>query len=281
MDEGPAHASNYRASILERYLGPEQFGSVSRINSELLEVEVGAKIEIVIGVIESKTFLRECIRRSMQSAFRAVIVTFSSVSEFETEHGEHGHAMPSAILLSLVEGTVEGAKHSLNVLSELVPRVPVILFSYRNDPELVRIAITHGAKGYIPATMDFDIALEAVRFVLAGGTYVPMDCFLATNWPGATPSQPPASLGMITSRELAVVRAIQQGKPNKLIAYDLNMCESTVKVHVRSIMKKIKAKNRTEVAIKTSQLLPCPRCASQAQCWSTGRCLKRIESSGR
>ena len=52
----------------------------------------------------------------------------------------------------------------------------------------------------------------------------------------------------LTGRQLQVVEAIRQGKPNKVIAYELNMCESTVKVHVRAIMKKLKARNRTEVA---------------------------------
>jgi DNA-binding NarL/FixJ family response regulator len=51
------------------------------------------------------------------------------------------------------------------------------------------------------------------------------------------------------------VEGIRRGKPNKIIAYELNMCESTVKVHVRAIMKKLKATNRTEVAFKTSALL--------------------------
>ena len=50
-----------------------------------------------------------------------------------------------------------------------------------------------------------------------------------------------------------MVAAIKQGKSNKVIAYDLNMCESTVKVHVRNIMKKLNAKNRTEVAMKAEQ----------------------------
>ena len=53
---------------------------------------------------------------------------------------------------------------------------------------------------------------------------------------------------MFTSRQAAVVEALRKGKANKIIAYELNMCESTVKVHVRSIMKKLKARNRTEVA---------------------------------
>jgi DNA-binding NarL/FixJ family response regulator len=59
----------------------------------------------------------------------------------------------------------------------------------------------------------------------------------------------------MTRRELAVIQAIQQGKSNKLIAYHLNMCESTVKVHVRNIMRKLAAKNRTEVAIKAQNML--------------------------
>jgi DNA-binding NarL/FixJ family response regulator len=46
------------------------------------------------------------------------------------------------------------------------------------------------------------------------------------------------------------VRAIQEGKSNKVIAYDLNMCLSTVKVHVRNVMGKLNAKNRTDVAMK-------------------------------
>jgi DNA-binding NarL/FixJ family response regulator len=93
--------------------------------------------------------------------------------------------------------------------------------------------------------MDFAIAVEAVRFVLAGGTYVPVDCLDCPR----VAATPPAAPGAVTNRELAVVRAIQQGKSNKIIAYDLNLCESTVKVHVRNIMKKLKAKNRTDVAM--------------------------------
>ena len=56
-------------------------------------------------------------------------------------------------------------------------------------------------------------------------------------------------LHILTSREITVVRAIQQGKSNKIIAYELNMCLSTVKVHVRNIMRKLNAKNRTDVAM--------------------------------
>src|SRR5260370_41985009 len=99
----------------------------------------------------------------------------------------------------------------------------------------------------------FDIAVEAVRFVLAGGTYVPAECLLSAFPVAAPPSSRPAP-GGITSREFSVVRAIQQGKSNKIIAYDLNMCEATGKVHVSHMMRKLKGKNRTQVPIKARDI---------------------------
>jgi DNA-binding NarL/FixJ family response regulator len=207
-----------------------------------------AEADGFIAVIESRTFIRECIGRSVRSAFPLSVLTYSTALELE----QHLLTSPKLIIFSCVEGNKEASTHALKVLYELAPRIPVIVLAYNNDTELARTAITHGAKGYIPVTMGFEIAIEAVRFVLAGGTYVPMECLLAAGWPGAAPS---AASSLVTSRELAVVRAIQQGKSNKVIAYDLNMCESTVKVHVRHIMKKLKAKNRTDVAIKSQTVL--------------------------
>ena len=71
-------------------------------------------------------------------------------------------------------------------------------------------------------------------------------------------AQAVTSLGLtverVEERQEAVVEALRQGKANKIIAYELNMQESTVKVHVRNIMKKLNAKNRTEVAYLTRNM---------------------------
>jgi DNA-binding NarL/FixJ family response regulator len=192
----------------------------------------------------------------MQSAFSLPVVAYSAVSELEAQL----HLSPKVVILSLIEASHEASIGALRVLSELARGVPVIVLASVNDAELARTVVRHGAKGYIPVAMGFDIAIEAVRFVLAGGTYVPMDCLLAGPPGGESSSQ---SSNTMTGRELAVIRAIQQGEPNKLIAYHLNMCESTVKVHVRNVMKKLEAKNRTEVAIKAQTGLLVPL-ASQA-----------------
>src|SRR5580693_8884610 len=192
----------------------------------------------------------------MHSPQRAIgapmpIFTYSTVFELEQQHSP---ASPEIVIVSLTEAGSEAVINTLTKLSELFPGIPVIILADKTDPELALTAIRHGARGYIPFTLRFDIAVEAVRFVLAGGTYVPMDCVLATGGSGIAAAQPSPSAEAVTSRELAVVRAIQQGKSNKVIAYHLNMCESTVKVHVRNIMKKLQAKNRTHVAIKATEL---------------------------
>ena len=208
-----------------------------------------------IAVIESRAFIGECLRRSVQSAFPLPVLTYSTVIELEQQLPL---TSPKLIIFSWAEDNREASTNALKVLSELAPRIPIVVLAYNNNAELARTAICHGAKGFVPVTMGFEIAIEAVRFVLAGGTYVPMDCLPGRDWSGEA-SQPAPTSDLVTARELAVVRAIQKGKSNKVIAYELNMCESTVKVHVRRIMKKLKAKNRTEVAINALVAASPPR----------------------
>ena len=200
-----------------------------------------------IALIESRIFIRECMRRSMQSAFPLQIQTFSEAVELQ----ERCHSLPNLILLSATEESKGASANDFKILSQIAPRIPIIVLACHNDVQMAKAAIRHGAKGYIPVTLGFDIAIEAVRFVLAGGTYVPIDYLLTRTWRENLPSEAAPASGALTARELAVVRAIQQGKSNKVIAYELGMCETTVKVHVRRIMKKLNAKNRTDAAIKS------------------------------
>ena len=263
-----------------------------------------AKGDGCVVMIESRVFLRECIRRSLESAFSLPVITCSAASELERLLG---NASAHLVILSLIEGSNEESANACKVLSELVPMTPIIVFADKSDADLARAVIRHGAKGYIPWTMGFEIVVQVMRFVLAGGTYVSPDCFLQEDsqpaarsqrspTAGATTRHEPAVIQPIpygnsskltayhvnaagseaaagggsprssssresptsstmTSRELAVIRAIQQGKSNKLIAYQLSMCESTVKAHLRNIMRKMGAKNRTDVAIKAQRIL--------------------------
>ena len=122
------------------------------------------------------------------------ILTIGVVTKpFHNSKLEQQHLFTSAqlIIFSWVEDNTEASTNALKILSKLAPRIPVIVLAYNNDAELARSAICHGAKAYIPVTMGFEIAIAAVRFVLAGGTYAPMDCLLPRDPPGDTLSPPP------------------------------------------------------------------------------------------
>ena len=205
-----------------------------------------AEVDAFGAVVESRPFLRECIRCSMQSALSISVLTYSSLSELRAKRQD---ASAQLVVLSLIDASSQECANALKDLSEFGSGGPVIALASTNDTDLARAAIHSGAKGYIPVTMGFNIAIEVMRFVLAGGTYVPPDCLLVSD-----PFRLPASttlprLHVLTRCELTVVRAIQQGKSNKIIANDLNMCLSTVKVHVRNVMRKLNAKNCTDVAM--------------------------------
>ena len=208
----------------------------------------GAKVDAFVAVVESSPFLRECIRRSIQSTtLSATVATYSTLSELGAQLHD---ASAGLVVLSLIEASSEACATALKDLLEFGSGRPIIVLASTNDAKLARAVIDGGAKGYIPVTMGFEIAIEVMRFVLAGGTYVPPDHLLGPDRVSLQASTPLSRPNVLTSRELAVVRAIQEGKSNKVIAYDLNMCLSTVKVHVRNVMRKMNAKNRTDVAMK-------------------------------
>jgi DNA-binding NarL/FixJ family response regulator len=214
-------------------------------------VRGGADVDGFIAIVESRTFVRECILQSMQTAFSFPVVACSTVWELEPLLRD---ASAKVVILSLMDASKQDCASALKVCLELVPSAPTVVLGSANDVDLALTAIRHGARGYIPCTMGFEIAVEAVRFVLAGGTYVPMDGLLAADWSDPRSQIRQSSTGL-TARELAVVQRIQHGKSNKLIAYELNLAESTVKAHVHNIIRKLQAKNRTEAAIKAQTAL--------------------------
>jgi len=98
------------------------------------------------------------------------------------------------------------------------------------------------------------VVAEAIELARAGGTFVPVSGFLALREViCAAVESKPLMPSFLTTRQGAVAEALRKGKANKIIAYELNMCESTVKVHVRNIMKKVQATNRTQVATNSAR----------------------------
>jgi DNA-binding CsgD family transcriptional regulator len=139
---------------------------------------------------------------------------------------------------------------------------PVVLLSDRDDVEDVTNALSQGIRGYINLSVEPEVVFAALKLVDAGGTFIPAHAIGSTatnvhNLSTCRRQQVMTALDL-TPRELGVIELLREGKPNKLIAAALRMQESTVKVHVRNIMKKLHVASRTHAASVANRLLDQP-----------------------
>jgi DNA-binding NarL/FixJ family response regulator len=121
---------------------------------------------------------------------------------------------------------------------------------------VVRAAIELGAMGFIPKSSSPEVLMQALRLILAGGVYLPpavLDGRLAEPLP-AKPQAGPAKLPGITERQMDVLRCVIQGKPNKVIARELDISEGTVKAHLSAVMQALGVHNRTEAVYAAAKL---------------------------
>lgn len=133
---------------------------------------------------------------------------------------------------------------SLRRLKENNPDTPIVVLSAVTEPENVLQAVDIGASGFIPKTSSSKIILSALHLILAGGLYLPSELLSLQNKP-----EDSAVKGILTPRQLDVLRLMGQGKPNKIIARELDLSEGTVKLHVTAILKALNVINRTGAVI--------------------------------
>lgn len=199
--------------------------------------------------------LRECLRRSLKSTTTYEIADFASLEEWSARDAGRMHA--SLVLLGLGSMPDDEVGAVLTLALERANKTPVVVTCEREDPAFIYQVLAKGVRGYIPTSLPLEVSVGALQVVRAGGVFAPAGSFLVapTKIVAEVPASTPTPASVFTAKQLAVIGAIRKGKANKTIAYELNMCESTVKVHVRNIMKKMHARNRTEVAFIASNTL--------------------------
>ena len=119
----------------------------------------------------------------------------------------------------------------------------VVLFSGAVSAGFVEKAVQLGARGFIPKTLPLRALTSAIRLVAAGQTFIPG----IPAFGQADATQPPEP--SLTQMESSVLRHLGEGLANKEIAFRLQLSESTVKMHVRAICRKLGARNRTHAVI--------------------------------
>jgi DNA-binding NarL/FixJ family response regulator len=237
-----------------RSAGANVNGSSRELINLVSATEVGAaEVATTIVVIDKRALVRECFAQCLQAASKHTVVSFPNVDSWLKVCGD---TLASLVLLCIA-GKPDDLETQRDVtrLCQQANRLPTILLSDVEDPGQIADAIGRGVRGYIPTSMPLEVVIEIMRVVTAGGDFVPASSLIAARQSNncVTASQH-SGAGLFTARQAAVVDALRRGKANKIIAYELNMRESTVKMHIKNIMKKLKARNRTEVAFMTNEI---------------------------
>lgn len=208
-------------------------------------------------ILDDRILTRECLSQSLETHNVGLeVAAFGSVEEWKGNSENFPALSAVVVILGNQILTHEKSKELQGLVAEFSP-VPILLLADSDDLEQIVIGLECGIKGFIPSSVGIAVCVEAIRLALVGGLFVPPSSVLAMrNYikRKAQTARPMSS--MFTQRQAEVVQALRRGKANKIIAYELNMRESTVKVHIRNIMKKLKATNRTEVAYKINDLFP-------------------------
>jgi DNA-binding NarL/FixJ family response regulator len=152
------------------------------------------------------------------------------------------------IIISLGSASIEDAEYQALIknVRRLMPQAPLVILSDREQPQEICAAFRQGAVGYMSTSIEPAVAFQALSFIRSGGSFFPPSVLF-----NYIPQETETAVQEtdLTARQEGVFGLLRQGYSNKVIARQLGMSESTVKVHARKIMRKYGVANRTQLAI--------------------------------
>ena len=148
----------------------------------------------------------------------------------------------------------EGAE-SMRRLREAGCLARIVVLSGETDATLIRAAVELGAAGFIPKRYSSEMTIAALDQVLAGRIFLPAEALSNPPMPDPRRStvQTDPRFASHTPRQIEVYLAAARGLPNKLIARQLDIAESTVKTHLTAVFAALGVRNRTEAAYQASR----------------------------
>ncbi|HXZ00719.1 MAG TPA: response regulator transcription factor [Stellaceae bacterium] len=196
-------------------------------------------------VADDHPLYREAVRLRLERLFPAADVAEVAAVDELLQLGARMEARLDLVLLDLHMPGMAGAEGIGRVIAAF-PGSPVVMMSGLAESADVQEAIRAGARGFLPKTMAPDLFAAALSLVIGGGTYLPAEVLQPQ--PTTVAAGTRSLLHVLTPREQQVLVRLATGAPNKEIGRDLGLAEVTVKLHVRQILKKIDARNRSEAA---------------------------------
>jgi len=157
------------------------------------------------------------------------------------------------VLLDLNMAGMDGLV-GLERIRAAAPAAKVVMISATTELDAIRAAIAAGARGYIPKSANDETLRHALPLILAGEVYVPPSVLSDFDRPSGTANLPADSpLRALTQRQRDTLELLVRGLSNKEIARELGLLESTVKAHLKVVLKKLGAANRTQAALLATQ----------------------------
>lgn len=183
-------------------------------------------------------------------------IDVSEAGDCEQATAQAGTREFDLVLLDLKMPGLDGLS-ALAAMRETFPSAPVVVLSGEDDPRIVRAAIEGGAMGYIPKASTPEVMIQALKLVLAKGVYLPPRVLTAPAGADETVPDRPAdeqALKGLSPRQMDVLRCVIHGKPNKVIARELDISEGTVKAHLSAVLRALGVRNRTEAVYAAAKM---------------------------
>ena len=159
---------------------------------------------------------------------------------------------PDVVMMDMRMPDYDGA-YGIKAIKEAFPEIKVLVLTTFDDEETIEKALASGADGYILKEMEDAKVISSVKSVydgmsiFGGGVYRVMKKRMENGLPSQT--VPDSEEGVLTSRDLEVVRLVSQGYDNKEIATALYLAEGTVRNQISKILEKLELKDRTQLAV--------------------------------
>jgi two-component system nitrate/nitrite response regulator NarL len=157
---------------------------------------------------------------------------------------------PDVVLLDLHMPGMSGVE-TLQLLHEDCPDTAIIMLTVSEESEDLALAMRAGARGYLIKNIETDYLLRAIRRAAAGETVVAeaLTGKLVAQLQAGPAERPVSELDKLTPREKDILACLALGESNKFIARKLDLAESTVKIHVQNVLKKLKLSSRVQAAV--------------------------------
>ncbi len=139
-------------------------------------------------------------------------------------------------------------------LREINPDIKIVVISASEDNQTIRRASEYHIVGYIPKSFDPKILSSALKIVFDGGTYAPISAVQHGSGAYEQRQQFAAAHNNLTQRQTQVLRLVGEGKSNKQIAYEMQVSEATVKLHINALLRTLGVINRTQAVITAQKL---------------------------